>query len=142
MNERRLQLVIESRLTNVALLGEAVRSSCLAVGMTGEAASEVELAVVEAVNNCIEHAYSMAGDGQVSVALEIGSETVQIQVSDRGQPMPPGTLEAAASPSFDPSDTVGLPEGGMGLDIVKQLMHDVRYESAAGINVLTMKRRI
>ncbi|HEY0706011.1 MAG TPA: ATP-binding protein [Polyangia bacterium] len=142
MDERRLQLTIESRLTNVALLGGAIRSSCLAVGMDESAAGEVELAVVEVVNNCIEHAYRKTDDGQVSVSLEISDHTLRIKVSDRGRAMPPEVLATATVPTFDPGDTAHLPEGGMGLGIVKQLMQDVHYESTGGTNVLTMVRRL
>jgi serine/threonine-protein kinase RsbW len=142
MEQRRLQLVIESRLGNVALVGVAIRSSCLAVGMDESAAAEVELAVVEVVNNCIEHAYGRSEAGQVTVLLEIADGTLQIKVSDRGRQMPAGLLADAAHLDFDPTDIANLPEGGMGLALVKQLMPDVRYESNAGTNVLTMIRRL
>jgi anti-sigma regulatory factor (Ser/Thr protein kinase) len=55
--------------------------------------------------------------------------------------MPPGTLGQVRPPEVEVEDLAALPEGGMGLYIVTQLMDDVRYERRAGKNVLIMERR-
>jgi serine/threonine-protein kinase RsbW len=137
---RRLELVIASDFEQVALLAHALRAACVGLGLTPTAAAEVELSAVEAVNNAIEHAY---GDcpGEVRVTLTLSAEGVELEVRDRGRAMAPGTLEHASAPSFDPAALAELPEGGMGLGIVKDLMDEVHYRSDGGENRLTMSRR-
>jgi serine/threonine-protein kinase RsbW len=137
-----ISLVIPSRLASVGPLGEQVRAACVRLGLTAEAAGEVEICVVEAVNNAIEHAYQMADDRQVDVILESDGEFMRVVIRDEGQPMPRGTLRRATAPEFNIEDQSSLPEGGMGLYLVKELMDSVRYERKGGKNVLTMERRV
>ena len=124
----------------VGPLGEGVRGACLALGMTGDGAGEVELAVVEAVNNAIEHAYAGDGAGTVEVVLICRQQRLTVEVRDTGRPMPAGVLAGARAPDFDPTALATLPEGGMGLHIVKTLMEAVSYERRDGCNVLHMER--
>ncbi len=133
---------IASRLECVAPLGEELRVACAGFGLSSDAAGEVELCVVEMVNNSIEHGYRLDASGWVEVRLESDGSRLHIEVCDGGRAMPPETLAQAVMPPVDPDDLPSLPEGGMGLSIVKELMDDVRYESTALRNVLTMERRI
>jgi serine/threonine-protein kinase RsbW len=133
---------IASRLECVGPLGEEVRAACAGLGLSSEAAGEVELSVVEMVNNAIEHGYQLDGSGWVEVMLESDGRNLHIEVCDGGRTMPANLLATASMPPVDPGDLASLPEGGMGLSIVKQLMDEVRYESTADRNVLTMERRI
>jgi serine/threonine-protein kinase RsbW len=137
-----LSVTIDSRMACVGPLGEQVRTACLELGMTAGAAGEVELSVVEAVNNAIEHAYQLAEDGRVEVTLTRQGSRVRIEVRDGGRPMPAETLARVRVPRVDPADTPSLPEGGMGLYVLTQLMDAVSYESRAGKNALIMERRI
>jgi serine/threonine-protein kinase RsbW len=41
---------------------------------------------------------------------------------------------------FDPDDIDSIPEGGMGLYIIDQLMTDSNYSTDNGINTFTMKK--
>ena len=132
----RRDLVITSELANVRLVGTSVRTLCGELGIGATEAVEIELAVVEAVNNAIQHAYSMCAGHEVAFSIEVGDGCVVARVRDSGRPMPPGLLDAVPDePSLDPEAT-----GGLGLVIMKQTMDSVRYESAGGQNVLTMLR--
>jgi serine/threonine-protein kinase RsbW len=137
-----LSLTITSTMASVGPLGERVRATCLGLGLGEGAAREVELSVVEVVNNTIEHAYQLAEDGKVWVTLGRRASRLQIEVRDRGRPMPPETLARVRVPRVDPGDPGSLPEGGMGLFIITELMDAVRYESHGGENVLVMERSI
>jgi serine/threonine-protein kinase RsbW len=137
-----LSLTIESKMACVGPLAEKVRAACLGLGLTDRAAGEVELSVVEAVNNAIEHAYQLADDHLVEVALGCSTTLLQVEVRDTGRQMPPETLARVRVPQVDPANLAALPEGGMGLYVLTQLMDTVSYESHAGTNVLTMERRI
>jgi len=144
---RALLLSTESRLENVALVGAAVTGVCDALGLPGEVRAEVELCVVEAVNNAIEHAYRGEAGHVVEVSIAADAARLVIEVSDRGEPMPAGRLEAARAALALPEDPEppsleSLVDGGRGLAILLGAMDEVRYERAGGRNVLTMVRRI
>jgi serine/threonine-protein kinase RsbW len=133
---------IASRLECVGPLGEEVRAACTTFGLGSAAAGEVELSVVEMVNNTIEHGYQMDGSGWVEVSLESDGRRLRVAIRDGGRAMPAGALANATMPDVDPTRREALPEGGMGLHIVKQLMDDVRYESSEARNTVIMERRI
>jgi serine/threonine-protein kinase RsbW len=137
-----LSLTIDSRMACVGPLAERVRATCLELGMTAVAAGEVELSVVEAVNNAIEHAYELSESGRVEVTVARQGSRLHIEVHDGGRPMPAETLARVRVPRVDPTDTPSLPEGGMGLYVLTQLMDAVSYESRAGRNALIMERWI
>jgi len=136
-----IHLEIDSRLSDVALIGIAVRRLG-AVVLGEDIATELEIGVVEAVNNAIEHAYQWQAGHPVRVAVYLDDDTVRLDVADRGRPMPPGfNLCAAALPPFDPGDLDSLPEGGMGLALIRSAADEVSYASRDGWNVLTLIRR-
>ena len=133
----RRDLVISSELANVPRVARSVRLLCLDLGVGATETAEIELAVVEAVNNAIQHAYDMCAGHEVAFSIEVDDEYVMARVRDSGRAMPPGLLEAVpAQPSFEAE----APGGGMGLVIMKQIMDRVCYESAGGQNVLTLLR--
>ena len=55
--ERAITLQLDSRLENVSLAGSAVRTVAGEVGFEQEECERLELCVVEALTNVIEHAY-------------------------------------------------------------------------------------
>jgi|1186.fasta_scaffold635586_2 serine/threonine-protein kinase RsbW len=137
-----LSLSIASKMACVGPLGREVRAACVDLGLTERVAGEIELSVVEAVNNAIEHAYQLAEDGVVEVRLERRRSHLRVEVADRGRRLPAGALSRVRPPVVDGRDRAALPEGGMGLFILTQLMDAVRYQRRAGKNVLIMERRI
>ncbi|RYY96000.1 MAG: ATP-binding protein [Comamonadaceae bacterium] len=105
----------------------------------------VELAVTEALTNIIEHGYG--GDRPEPVRLRVRDDDagLAIDIWDRGRPIPDGLIEAtdvATTFLFDPTDVDGLPEGGMGLALIKAAFDDVRYGSRDGVNRLHLLRRL
>jgi serine/threonine-protein kinase RsbW len=141
VRSRGISLLIESDLANVALVGDAVRALCARHGE----AHEIELCVVEAVNNAIRHAYQDAPGHEVEVRVDLDAAATVIEVRDGGRAMPAGALATAAAPcppALDAADVAALPEGGFGLSILRRLMDEIRYETRAGVNVLTLVRRL
>lgn len=141
MSAGRLQITIDSRLDQVAAMAAEVRRACARWGTSPQATDEIELAVVEAVNNAIEHAYGSESGGSIEVVLEADRAGLRVEVRDEGIAIPLGVLEQAGPTRFDCADTNSLPEGGMGLHVIKQLMDEVHYQSYDGRNVLRLLRR-
>ncbi len=138
-DERRVRIAIDSRLDHVELLGRAVRTLCTTAGVGVREAAQVELALVEAVNNVIRHAYHGAPGHSVEVAFTITFERLVLEVLDDGEPMTAGRI---ASFEFDPQDVPNLPEGGMGLFIMHSVMEQVAFSRHEGRNRLVMSRRL
>ena len=135
---------IDSRIDRVALIGLTVRSVVQYLTDSEELSAMVELAVVEAVTNAIQHAYNNQEGHPVRVVLEgeEGTKTscLQITVMDQGKPNEkwgqPIRLE------FDEHDYENLPEGGMGLYIISQIMDEIYYyPEFNGWNRFVMKKR-
>jgi serine/threonine-protein kinase RsbW len=106
---------------------------------------EIELALVEALTNIVEHGYG--GDSAHPIRLRLLERpgALEIDIWDRGQPMPEGLIEntdVSTTFLFDPTDLDGLPEGGMGLALIKAAFSEVRYGTRDGVNRLRLVRRI
>jgi serine/threonine-protein kinase RsbW len=72
--------------------------------------TRLRYAVIEAINNCIEHAYQFDPTGEIVITCSVEPELVSLTIEDCGQP--PETLPH--SEAFDPMD-----ESGRGLKIIR-----------------------
>jgi serine/threonine-protein kinase RsbW len=136
---RVVRLAIDSRLDHVELLSRAVRALCATVGVPARQCAQVELALVEAVNNVIRHAYHGEPGHPVEVEFTVHGDRFTIVVVDDGAPMPPRRVPVV---DFDPTDVPNLPEGGMGLFIMHSVMDQVEFGRRDGRNLLVMTRRL
>ncbi len=140
---RRLRLTIDSRLEDVALVGAAVRAASEAAGVAADVAADVELGVVEIVDNCFEHGYSGAAGFDIDVELSVSAFGVTVVVEDTAPTSPAEALRSApAKLDFDADVVEDLPEGGMGLMLLKNLMDDVTYRRDGERNVVVFTRRL
>ncbi|MCY4472906.1 MAG: ATP-binding protein [Kistimonas sp.] len=137
--QQRLTLGIDSRLSDTVLVAMAVRGLCTMTSLTAEDINRVELCVVEAVNNAIEHAYGGKSGFPVTVELVLCPQrSLEIGVVDCGEAM---SWPPSAKPQATEDMGVWL-TSGRGLSIVSRLMDEVRYESDQGRNTLYMVRRL
>jgi serine/threonine-protein kinase RsbW len=142
MDEQVLEL--QAALAQVAPTTQRVRQ--LLPGWLDEPERDaIELALAEALTNIIEHGYGHDSTDPVRLRLLERSGALEIDIWDRGQPIPEGLIEntdVSTTFLFDPTDLDGLPEGGMGLALIKAAFHDVRYGTRDGVNRLRLVRRI
>jgi serine/threonine-protein kinase RsbW len=132
-----LHLSIESRLSDVALVGHAVRGVCACSPLSVEAYGEMEVCVVEAVNNAITHAYRREDGFRVETSITLHHDRISFEISDCGvaiKDFAPRSLE------FDPEVISSIPENGMGLFIIETIMDEVTYRSKDGKNTLSFCR--
>lgn len=134
-----VMLTIDSDLAHVFLVGWTVNKICSACGLGDQAAYEAEVAVVEAVNNCIEHAYANEGGHPVLVAIATEPEHIVFRVCDYGT-APPETWPASGDPGV--AGPAELAEGGRGLLIIQAFMDEVRFSREDAANVVTMVKRL
>jgi serine/threonine-protein kinase RsbW len=137
MAGKTLHLSIDSKFSDVALVGHAVRGVCACSPLSVEAYGEMEVCVVEAVNNAIAHAYRREDGFRVETAITLHQDRISFEISDFGtaiEEFAPRSLE------FDPEEIGSLPESGMGLFIIETIMDEVSYRSENGRNTLSFCR--
>ena len=144
MRSRRIKFVIDSDLENVFLISMTIRNLCSLVSLSDMEIDQVELCLVEAVNNSIEHAYGKQKGHNVEVVVYLSRERLMIEVCDMGKAMDESRLEGI-DPSFrnmDLDDLDSIPEEGRGLPIIKTIMDSVFYKVQNGRNCFTMIKSI
>ena len=134
MRTGKITLSIESQFDSVFLIGLAINRIAFSIPVSEQAAFEMELAVVEAVNNAIEHAHHHQRNRQITVRLQLRPDLIQFQIIDRGAPID-FDAAMAASPNLE---STGELERGRGLSIIRALMDEVRYERRHETNHITL----
>lgn len=134
MRKGAITLSIGSEAVNVSLIGLAINRIASSILASDQAAFEMELAVVEAVNNAIEHAHHYEPEKPVTVRLRLAEDHIQFTIIDEGAPFDfAGGLAMAAK-----NDTGEEPERGRGLAIIQKLMDEIRYERRGETNQITL----
>ena len=91
-------------------------------------------AFVEAYNNAVVHAYRDAPMGPVEVELHVNAKRLRLRIIDEGVRFKP---DSVPEPDLD-----ALPEGGMGLFIMRSFMDSVEYRRDGQRNVVTMEKAL
>jgi len=132
-----VRITIKSRLEEVREIGAGVLAFCLGQGLSSDEAGLVELAVVEAANNAVIHAYAGSPNGKIEVNMERTADKLVFSVSDWGESFDPGPLLARLGPAWEQDP---LEESGRGLAIIKQVMERIEHRSTDGRNTMVMVR--
>ncbi len=111
-----------------AIAADWVRERCCDAGLDGTPAFQVMTCVVEAVNNCVEHAYRDT-PGEIGIRLFSNSRWLVVQVQDMGQPLQQQTQQADPDP---------LQIDGRGWFIMQQWMDIARYRRHRLRNIVTL----
>ncbi len=91
-----------------------------------EAIEDIKLATAEAINNAILHAATLSHiEACVTIICESDEHGLWISVADEGR-----IRDGLPAPDADFAGE-DLPEGGMGLLLIRSLMDEVRHESGA-----------
>lgn len=96
-------------------------------------AFQLRCAVVEVVNNCIQHAYEFKGGQPIVISYLLESGRVEIRVSDRGREFDGKTCGPAAA-STD--------ESGRGLEIIRAWVNGLRFTRENGWNICCLEQRV
>ena len=87
-----------------------------------DAVEDIKLAVTEAINNAIQHVPAHGETPVISVVVETSDDGLWVSVADQGRV--DAELEARVMPWGDE-----LPEGGLGLMLIRSLMDQVDHQS-------------
>ena len=136
-----LQIPASSEWVRVARLTVAGVASRLPFPV--DAVEDIKLAVTEAINNAIQHAPSQTLAGQeatISIVIKTSARGLWIDVADQGRlhgGWPASDLNAQAARPDE------LPEGGLGLMLIRSLMDEVEHQSGPTRDtVVSMFKRV
>lgn len=105
------------------------------LGITEDAAGQIEIVLAEILNNVVEHALQEAGEGVIQLNCERQEDMLRFAVCDNGDAMPDGKVPGPRLPCLN-TEFDDLPEGGFGWALVHMLAEDLRYERIATNNIL------
>lgn len=104
-----------------------------------EEIEDMKVAVSEAVNNAVLHAYQ-GEDGEIEITFAISEEELTIGVHDHGVSFEPADKIEAASLQGKSIDEIQ--SGGLGLYLMQALMDRVEVKRAEGTSVKLVKKRM
>ena len=85
--------------------------------------ADLKLAVTEACGNAVRHAYPEGDGGPIAVSMRVADDRLEMIVEDQGWGMGRPGPEAAAA--------ADLPEGGMGMAIMRAVVDDLDVHAGA-----------
>jgi anti-sigma regulatory factor (Ser/Thr protein kinase) len=139
----KLELSIESSLTQVRLVRAALAGILNDLDVLDDDIILVELAVSELINNVIEHAYQGDTDRRIDVSIMVDSLHLRITVSDTGIPLPVEQLKKLLEPpQYEASSGPDMRCRGRGLQIIRQAVDSVSFRGARGRNIATLEKRL
>jgi sigma-B regulation protein RsbU (phosphoserine phosphatase) len=111
-----------------------VRESLVLVGLEGETADDVVLAVQEGCTNVIRHCYKGCSDERIDLVLSFTDEALEIRIDDYGTFVDPSNIQGRNLDDVRP--------GGLGVHLMRKVMDSVDYTANAwGGTTLTMVKR-
>jgi len=126
---------IPARLADVRLLGISVHSLFANLGFSDIDVYQLELAVTEAANNIVKHAYQYKDDMHMNMKFTIKDDKVNCTFVDKGQYQ--NFLKNNAWGEIA-TDTQVLPPNSRGIAIICEVMDEVSYRRAGSKNILTL----
>jgi anti-sigma regulatory factor (Ser/Thr protein kinase) len=116
-----------------------VRDAAQVAGLNDDAVYAIQLAVEEACDNIIEHAYGKNMAGDIECTCDATSEGLVVTLRDHGSPFNPDSVPL---PDLD-SPLEERDAGGLGLHFIRKLTDDFcfQFDAEQGNVLMLFKRR-
>lgn len=130
-----LELRFPARADRMTMVRDLVRSAARFCGFDEAGAQDIVLAVGEACQNVILHAYEGRGDGPILLDILENAESMILRVTDFGPAVAPAAVK--------PRELQDLRPGGLGTYFIQNLMDTTDFGRApSGVgNVLQMSKK-
>ena len=132
------KLDLSNNVQQVPELNKFVSSVAGRLNLEPSIASQLTLAVEEAVVNVMSYAYPLGTEGDIRVEAKATEQWLKFFITDQGKAFDP-TQGGKADISLSAEER---PIGGLGILLVRSLMDSINYERYEGKNVLTLKKMI
>jgi serine/threonine-protein kinase RsbW len=115
-----------------------IRTWLRAANLSEENCGTVEIALAEALNNIVEHAYPADLPGGIALDLALSDACLRCELRDQGAALPGLCPPDSGLPPID-GPRESLPEGGFGWSLICTLTSRLSYERRDGENRLTLE---
>ncbi|MDF2959876.1 MAG: serine-protein kinase RsbW [Paenibacillus sp.] len=112
---------------------------CTKAGFSYEEIEDMKVAVAEACNNVVVHAYEPNNGGTMEVRFELIQHGLRITVKDQGNSFN-FSEKAQLAQSLHDKSLEEAQVGGLGIYLMQALMDDVEVSSNGGTEVILTKR--
>lgn len=109
------------------------------LGFSYEEIEDMKVAVAEACNNAVVHAYEPGNPGQMEIRFERIEDGLRIVVKDQG-PSFDYAEKARRAGSLHDKSLNDINVGGLGIYLMQALMDDVEVMTGTGTEVILTKR--
>jgi sigma-B regulation protein RsbU (phosphoserine phosphatase) len=135
-SERVLQLRITARAAELKTLRDAVRESVAGCECSAKSTADIVLAIDEACQNIIRHAYHGESDNVIELEVEHRGDRLVFSLIDHAPTIDPSKVK--------PRDLDDIRPGGLGTHFIRRVMDEVEFQKPASGsgNLLRMVRRI
>lgn len=117
----------------------------LAAARLGEAqAGEIDLGLSEALSNIVRHGCAGQPGARIELVCVESPGRWCLRLFDRGRPVPAQALREPADAvfDFDPGSLDALPEGGMGLALMRACFDTLDYRAGAHGNLMVLCKSV
>ena len=131
-----VQIRVDSRAETLRLVRAVVGEAAALCGCSENCVRDIVIAVDEACQNVIRHAYGGKPDGEIHIDIRRDGDRIEFNVIDFAEPVDVSKVK--------PRSLEELRPGGLGIHFISQCMDDARFRSppdGAG-NRLWMVKRI
>ncbi|MFA7289794.1 MAG: ATP-binding protein [Melioribacteraceae bacterium] len=132
-------IIFQSSYNKVADICEESKKFLCENGADSHIANAVEICLMESLNNVIKHSYKGDQNKEIELTIKFDKKELELKIIDTGL-----SRDNFDNPSldYDPEDIENLPEGGMGLFIISQLMDKLDYITINGKNIFSMYKKL
>ncbi|MBR4379466.1 MAG: ATP-binding protein, partial [Prevotella sp.] len=131
-------LTLKNNVKEVVKLTAFIKQVTEQLQIDKELASQLRLAVEEAVVNVIDYAYPAEKEGEIEVRVMSDGSIIKFVIIDSGGAFDP-TAKEKADITLSAEDRQ---IGGLGLLLVRELMDSINYEREGGKNILTLMKKV
>ena len=131
-----MSMRLPARADRLKVIRHTVRSALEYLDCEKEMTEEVILAVDEACQNVVRHAYGGRDDGEIAVELRRDGDDFVVEVQDFAAPVDVETVKGR--------DLDDIRPGGLGVHLIREIMDDVQFVTPpAGVgNLLQLRKRL
>lgn len=122
---------------NVADVNKQIRFFLELHGIEKHITNAIEICLTEALNNVIKHSYKSDNTQSIELLVKKDSNYFEIIIIDSGLPRENLNVRKL---DYDPEDIDNLPESGMGLYIIQQLVDETNYYTKDKKNYFSLKK--
>ena len=112
-------LSVPARATSLRLIRQAVSNTALSCGFNKETSQDLVLAVDEACQNVVRHAYGGREDGDMNIEIRCEGNSYIILIRD--------FAPAVDVSKIKPRDLDDVRPGGLGVHFIREVMDDVQH---------------